>query len=163
MEQYQDWFEVHIEPLGPDAWSQHATSCTVSNLDYLSHFYVTPVDAQFNDDGGIKWRLSPNDADSLATSLVTQGFTVSSLSGSMHNGDVGTPNTDYRSLTTNTSDRSVQIVIGPEREDLYGKYRLVYVDTDAFNPNQSVGSFVGHAFFEVLPGLLGFNTSCLGR
>lgn len=78
----------------------------------------------------------------------------------MHKDDVGGDNTDYRSLTGAYNGRSVQIVMAnePNPQGLID----VYADTDRFNPNENIGGFLGHLFFEVLPGFLGLNTGCWG-
>ena len=55
---------------------------------------------------------------------------------------------DFRSFNNYLdTGRSLQIVV----DQYTGNF---YADTDRFNPYQDVVSFLGHAFVEVLPGLL---------
>jgi len=104
------------------------------------------------------WKLSDADANALGQQLKgDNNWTSSNITGAMHTGDVGSPATDYRAYRGVYGDRSIQIVIGPLQPD--GTH-FIYADTDAFNPNEDLVSWFGHAFTEVLPGVMGFNVGC---
>jgi hypothetical protein len=103
--------------------------------------------------------MSAAEAKALDTRLTSAGtWSVSTVTGAMHVNDVGPNPTDFRSYRADTGlGRSVQIVIGQPDKD---NNVYVYADTDRFNPNEDVLSMFGHTLFEVLPGIIGFNTSC---
>jgi RHS repeat-associated protein len=70
----------------------------------------------------------------------------SRLGGLFHGKDVGTTfPIDYRSITGQISQVSLQVVINPEN------LQRSYADFDRFNPYQDLRGFFGHAFLEVVP------------
>jgi len=154
---------------GPDVnrdniWGNVLQACNGQALDYLSRAGIDPYKPggpSYAANGGILWTLTDAEAAALSQQLSDGNWTISNVTGAMHTGDVGSPNTDYRAYRGVYGDRSIQIVIGPAIVNQNGTTtHNVYADTDAFNPNESLGSWLGHAFTEVLPGVMGFNVGC---
>jgi len=157
----QDALALHLS--SPERrWDLSPDDCHARNLSYLEKVGVSlNGKLEYGENGGLRWTIPADEASALADSLAASGqWSVSSITGVMHIGDVDGRGMDYRSYRRETGlGRSVQIVVGPAVKGMV----LVYADTDLFNPNETLWSWLGHAVAELLPGLLGANTSCRGQ
>lgn len=144
-------------------WDLPRDDCHARNLEYLERVGVSlNGKLEYGENGGLRWTMAEAEAQALGDRLAASGaWSVSSITGAMHYGDVGPRAIDYRSYRRLTGlGRSVQIVVGAA---VNNEGVRVYIDTDLFNPNETPWSWLGHTVAEVLPGLLGVNTSCRGQ
>jgi RHS repeat-associated protein len=158
----QDALALHLS--SPERrWDLSPDDCHARNLSYLERVGVSlNGKLEYGENGGLRWTIPEDEASALGGRLAASGkWSVSSITGVMHIEDVGGRDIlDYRSYRRETGlGRSVQIVVGPAVKGMV----LVYADTDLFNPNETLWSWLGHAVAELLPGLLGANTSCRGQ
>jgi RHS repeat-associated protein len=139
-------------------WARKRDECHERNLQLLAQYGIPVGTTEFGPNGGVRWTMTQSEAKAMQDSLLGQGWTGSSITGRLHNDDVGSPNYDLRSISNPGHGlRSIQIVIGPADAD---GIVFVYADSDLANPNQSFWSALIHAFAEVVPDALGFNQSC---
>src|SRR5579885_2285530 len=89
---------------GPDVnrdniWGNVLQACNGQALDYLSRAGIDPYKPggpSYAANGGILWTLTDAEAAALSQQLSDGNWTISNVTGAMHTGDVGSPNTDYR-------------------------------------------------------------------
>ena len=91
---------------------------------------------------GDGYRLTLDNVRTVSSQLANDPRFASGHLGLLHVGDVGFPNQDFRSLAFPTAPHSLQVTIGPDGR--------VWADVDRYNPYQTLASFMGHAFVEVL-------------